>query len=437
MFFAAVAYAASNIAAFNFITEPQTINPGEFSGSLTIQSQDASGEKVNTAETIDLEFSSASPTGEFLNSSGNPVSAVMSKGTANRTFYYRDSASGVFALNVKATGRESGESWTATQNITVGQAQSESQTSSSSEETYSGSESLGSVPLPPAPQIKIYAGENRVAVAGAEAKFEGTATGFKGEPLANADFLWNFGDGSIARGKTVFHAFIYPGEYSVDLNVSVGGASILDRAEVLVIPNAVSISEVKPGEEGWIELLNNSKWVLDLSRWGLSDSELIFYFPENTKILPLARVVISKSVSGLVFPVNGMASFFYPNASRASIFSYFGGLGAGESFHNIRGEARVGLESPGTERFVARSVPANPVLSAPAPSGQSPALAILASNKSAEEKEDIDYNLASAGDGLPETADFSDQPVFWFLSALGLGVVSAGGYLFIKRKGFL
>ena len=73
----------------------------------------------------------------------------------------------------------------------------------------------------------------------------------------------------------------------------------------------------------------------------------------------------------------------------------------------------------------------------PAPSGQSPALAILASNKSAEEKEDIDYNLASAGDGLPETADFSDQPVFWVLSALGLGVVSAGGYLFIKRKGFL
>ena len=124
MFFAAVAYAASNIAAFNFITEPQTINPGEFSGSLTIQSQDASGEKVNTAETIDLEFLSASPTGEFLNSSGNPVSAVMSKGTANRTFYYRDSASGVFTLNIKATGRESGQSWTATQNITVGQAQS-------------------------------------------------------------------------------------------------------------------------------------------------------------------------------------------------------------------------------------------------------------------------------------------------------------------------
>jgi len=434
MFFVSVAYAASNIAAFNFITEPQAINPGELSGPLTVQSQDASGEKVNTTETIDLEFWSASLTGEFLNSSGNPASTVMSKGTANRTFYYRDSASGAFTLSVKAIGRESGQSWTATQNITVGHVESESQSSSSSPEASSGSGSSSSVPLLSTPQIIIDAGGDKVVVAGAAAEFEGVATGLKGEPLLNADFLWNFGDGSIERGRIVFHSFRFPGEYNVDLNVFAGGVSILDRASVIVIPNGVSISEIKPGEEGWAELVNNSKWPLNISRWGLSQGEFAFYFPENTRILASARIVVSRSSSGLNFPSYGRASILYPNGSVAEVFDYSGLFGADESFHNIRGGARVGLESPGTERFVARNSVSNPVLSAPVNTGQNQA---LISEESPEEKDMADYNLASAGEALPETVDFSDRPVFWFLSALGLGVVSAGGYLVIKRKGFL
>ncbi len=285
-----------------------------------------------------------------------------------------------------------------------------------------------SVPLPSVPRVKIDAGSDKVVGAGADVKFEGIATGLKGEPLFNADFLWNFGDGSIERGRILFHSFRFPGEYSVDLNVSVGGVSMFDRATAVVIPNGVSISEIKPGEEGWVELVNDSKWSLDISRWGLSQGEFAFYFPENTRILASARIVISRASSGLNFPAYGRASLLYPNAAPASSLSYSGSLAEDESFHNMRGEARVGLESPGTERFVARnSVPSSPAL---VPVGQSPALAT-------EGKEEVvDRNLASVSELRSETPDFSGRPVFWFLSALGLGVVSAGGYLVIKRKGF-
>ena len=136
LFWAGFAFAATS--QFVFTTDPQTILPGEISGDLTIQSQDASGSKANTTETIDLEFSSTSLVGEFLNSSGGPVSMVMAKNTANRTFYYRDSTSGTYTLAVKAVGRESGQSWRVIQQIVVGnteeanQQESQNQQSSSS-----------------------------------------------------------------------------------------------------------------------------------------------------------------------------------------------------------------------------------------------------------------------------------------------------------------
>lgn len=435
LFLSSAIFVFGATAKFVFTTEPQTINPNELSGALTIQSQDSSGEKVNTTETIDLEFSSISTSGEFLNSSGNPVSTVMSKGTANRTFYYRDSAFGVFALSVKAIGRESGQFWTATQNITVGQVQS----ASSSSEIPSDSEPSGSVSPVSNPQAVADAGPDKVVVAGAETKYEGKALGLEGEPITNADFLWSFGDGSVKRGQTVYYAYSYPGKYSLDLSVSFGGTSVLNRAVITVVPNSVFVSEVKPGESGWIELFNNSNWTLDLSRWSVSNGDFVFYFPENTRILPKSYVVISYASSKISFPAQvGQAIILYPNGAPAIIFNYSGSLLEDESFHNMDGVVKIGVSSPGEERVVVRRQ--TKYLSAPALAnagsnqiGQSPA---LTNNQEASVSKNADYNLALVKEALPKERSFSDKPVFWFLSALGLGVVSAGGYLFIKRKGF-
>src|SRR3989344_7815269 len=84
--FAGSAFAVSGISRFVFVTDPQTISPDKLSDVLQIQAQDASGIKINTGETIDLEFSSTSLTGKFLNASSSPVRTWMNKGTANFTF---------------------------------------------------------------------------------------------------------------------------------------------------------------------------------------------------------------------------------------------------------------------------------------------------------------------------------------------------------------
>lgn len=114
------AYAAGDVSSIVFTTEPQSIKPDELSGPITIQTQDASGNSFQTPETIDLSFKSSSPTGEFLGGTGKSASKVtMSKNTANRTVYYRDTSEGSFTLTANARGRTSALEWSANQQITI------------------------------------------------------------------------------------------------------------------------------------------------------------------------------------------------------------------------------------------------------------------------------------------------------------------------------
>lgn len=109
----------AEISSFSFTTKPQIILPGVLSDKIIIQSQGVNGLSEPVTETFDLEFTSTSPTGLFLGSTGKPVSKVMAKGTANRTFYYEDSSLGDFIVTIKATGRESKRSSIATQPIII------------------------------------------------------------------------------------------------------------------------------------------------------------------------------------------------------------------------------------------------------------------------------------------------------------------------------
>lgn len=88
------------------------------------------------------------------------------------------------------------------------------------------------VAWPVEPRIYANAGGNKSGVAGAGVLFEGAALGFKEEPLENARYLWNFGDGSFAEGKNVRHFYKYPGEYIAVLDVASGQYSASDRVNV-------------------------------------------------------------------------------------------------------------------------------------------------------------------------------------------------------------
>jgi len=281
-------------------------------------------------------------------------------------------------------------------------------------------------------KITADAGDDKTVIVGVAAKFMGSALGFKNEPLNTADFLWSFGDGSMARGRTVFHTFYYPGVYNVDLNVSAGDASAVDRIVVTAIPNEIKISEVKPGVGGWIELHNNSQFDIDLSRWGIGNGVSVYSLSQNTKILGGAYTVIPYEVSGIAFLSSGMASLIYPKGTMAQEFQYSGTLRTDESFHNIQGSAKIGLESPGSERFIVRSINRRKVF-APT-TGQSLA---LTKEMNAIEAEEIEKNLALAKESLPQKEKLFSETILWFGIALGIGLLSAIGYLFIKRKGFL
>ncbi len=91
--------ASENITQLVFTTPPRTVAPATLSDVLTIQTQGAGGAAEQLDETADLTFLSSSATGEFLNSAGNPASTVMSRGSANRSFYYRDQTAGAPTLN--------------------------------------------------------------------------------------------------------------------------------------------------------------------------------------------------------------------------------------------------------------------------------------------------------------------------------------------------
>ena len=109
-------------SSFIFVTAEQTVSPGALSKVMTMQFQNGDHKEEPISETIDLDFKSTSPTGEFLGSTGKPASKTMSKNTSNRSFYYKDSTEGEYKITVVATGRTSNNSYTVTQPITVGEA---------------------------------------------------------------------------------------------------------------------------------------------------------------------------------------------------------------------------------------------------------------------------------------------------------------------------
>ncbi|MBI2100472.1 MAG: hypothetical protein HYT47_00395 [Candidatus Vogelbacteria bacterium] len=109
------------VAKLEFVTPARTVSPGVLSEKITVQTQTADGQSETIGQTADVTFESSSPTGEFLNESGDPVRVTWNSNWANRTFYYRDSSAGNHTLTITVAVRDGGPSWTASQAITVGQ----------------------------------------------------------------------------------------------------------------------------------------------------------------------------------------------------------------------------------------------------------------------------------------------------------------------------
>lgn len=428
LFLAGSVLADSGIARFVFTTDSQTIRPGELSNTLKIQAQDANGNEIKTAETIDLEFLSTSSTGEFLNSSANPVSTVMSKGTANRTFYYRDSTAGSCTLQIKARGRDSGTSWSVSQTITISgvavpssiatptpvpAASAPPQSSSPSSPSLSGSS--------PGSKISADAGLDQTVMVSSQVHFGGSASGLKKEPLDAARFWWNFGDGETQEGKITTHIFRVPGTYIVGLHVSSGEYGASDYLTIRVFENKMRMARVLEGGGGYVQLFNPLNVESDIGDWILEDATgKKFFIPSKTKVAAGAEISFSNAVTGLLQTDGHDVSLLYP----------------------------LMVQYPnGTVAFVyipaATSSSPAPVVSAP-PTIAMQSTRILSSSTSVHAVKTKPTHSFSKGDAKQDAAvtgtqsaavsgGFSISSKILFAGAIGLSALGALGFFILKQ----
>ncbi|PIP72975.1 MAG: hypothetical protein COW88_03565 [Candidatus Lloydbacteria bacterium CG22_combo_CG10-13_8_21_14_all_47_15] len=191
----------------------------------------------------------------------------------------------------------------------------DTETDSASYENNAPSSDAGWVP--DTNDISVSSGLDRRAIVGADIAFRASARGTAGVPLSRADYIWNFGDGTIAKGEHVLHAYRYPGVYAVFVSVQSGKYSATDRITVTAEPADIVISRVETGADSLIELENRSSRELDISFWQLSDGRSLFPLPEHTVLFSGKKIIFPYSVTGLFFINPSDAALMYPNGSLA------------------------------------------------------------------------------------------------------------------------
>ena len=238
----------ANITQLVFTTDSQTVAPNTLSKVITVQTQNSSGSQEQVDETNDVNFTSTSATGQFLNSSGAAVSKTMSKNTASRSFYYDDSAQGSFTLTVTITGRTSLKSFTASQSITIS-SDGGSLATSTATTTDEGGDNQSSATTTPAddtdnsadnssdgtggnyanyysspivtsqaePEFEASAGRDRLTSVGSPISFKAKILKSSGISDTSGNYAWSFGDGCDAMGQETVHSYAYPGIYVVTL----------------------------------------------------------------------------------------------------------------------------------------------------------------------------------------------------------------------------
>ncbi len=160
--------------------------------------------------------------------------------------------------------------------------------------------------------------------------FDGTASS---DPENDSlTYFWNFGDGATETKPTTTHAYQYPGDYLVVLEVSDGKLTNTDLAKVTIYSDNIIISEFIPNPEGkdsqneWIELHNQGSQTADLSDWQLDDmpgGSRPFVFPPNTLIAPGQFIIFQRPLTKLALNNDeDQIRLIYPDGNIATEISY-------------------------------------------------------------------------------------------------------------------
>lgn len=279
----------------------------------------------------------------------------------------------------------------------------------------------------PRKNIVVEAGEDKRAFTAFPVAFSGSSTGLYNEPLTRATYRWNFGDGAISDERVVSHAYEFPGEYVVTLEVFLAEYHSADRLSVSVTNPDIIISKVVSGEKGYIELTNRTLSEMDLSGWSLSGvSGAPFVFSPNTIILSKKTFLLSYRVSGIDSTAAQLA-LRYPDGTAAFTWGAESKLAVAATSLPVRiveqVSPRVALAGITKKTSVGRSAtpPLGIAIAPDAQGATSTAAAILWQGGAAQQNSLM---------GI-----FSENIMNWVLGSIVLALLVIAGFIMVGNQG--
>jgi hypothetical protein len=175
--------------------------------------------------------------------------------------------------------------------------------------------------------VFAYAGVDIQTVAGAYAFFEAFGVDAKSEHISATSYQWSFGDGGDGNEKDGAHVYRFPGTYTAVVSLASHYQRAQDSVLVQVVSADVSLSSVLYGEDGYVEISNNSDVALDLSLWKLQSEYAegkkrgnTFIIPRMTTIAPHAHVPFSALITKIQMTEKDRVVLYYPSGKEAAVF---------------------------------------------------------------------------------------------------------------------
>ena len=348
---ASVFAASTSITKIIFTTTPQNISPGAVSDIISIQAQNASGNPEQIDETNDL-FLTSSLGGQFSSSLASWQSTsqiTMSKNTANKNFYYKNTNSGQDTITAKIVGRTTGLTFSTSQPITVGNDSDNTNIATTSnsvgDDTATTTDTSATSTSDIAPTVitkivylsthsspedlsnwqdvsnfVISAGRERTTYIGVPVEFlakYNAISGSVGIPV----FHWSFGDGTELSDKIATHTYKSPGDYTVVLNGTLNGITAVSRATVHVLPPQITILAILNGD---VQVVNNGNTEINLGAWKLSEASHDFIFPIDTIVLPKTTITLSSADTKIIADKNDKLYLYDPSGGEVASIDFIG-----------------------------------------------------------------------------------------------------------------
>jgi hypothetical protein len=176
---------------------------------------------------------------------------------------------------------------------------------------------------PESEKVYVYAGENKVGLAGAPVTF--SAIGMTGDKKSIPDndvyYFWSFGDGAESQGKNVNHIYKYPGEYVVNIETYANGNKGEDKIYVKVIEADLNIKLKKTKDEKVVEITNNTENEVSIANFQLvaegGEFKKTATLSKKLLIMPKKSIFLSQEL--LQFATNtSYLSLNYPNGKTVA-----------------------------------------------------------------------------------------------------------------------